>query len=237
MNTVRSALSTVVTINGTPAGQHDLVKRFMKSVFQEKPALPRYQTTWDPDIVLSFIKSLGPNRKLDIAMLAKKVTMLLLLLSGQRCQTIHLLDTRNMTLTKSKLEFRIGDLLKTSRPKHHLSQISFKAYAPDRRLCIVTAVKQYLERTAATRNGVTRLLLTTKKPIKEVSCDTVRRWTKNVMEAAGLDMTIFAAHSNRAATTSTAAKRLPLKTLTLLAGLMSPPLQSIMKSLLLQTHV
>jgi hypothetical protein len=212
MNTMRSALSTIATVDGTPAGQHELVRRFMKAVFQENPTLPRYEVTWDPQVVLNYIKSLGPNRKLSLLQLSRKVTMLLLLLSGQRGQTMHLFDIRNMTLTKSKLTVRIGDLLKTSRPKHHVSEVTFKAYAPDRRLCIVTAVKCYLEQTELIRGDITQLLITTKKPIKGVSCDTIRRWTKDIMKSAGLDMTMFSAHSTRAAATSAAAKRLPLAT-------------------------
>ena len=139
--------------------------------------------------------------------------MLMLLQSGQRCQTLHLLDVRNMTLTPSKANFTLGDLLKTSRPTNHLSQISFKAYAPDRRLCVHTALKCYLKRTLDTRGKVTQLFLTTKPTGRPASRDTLRRWTKSIMQNAGIDLSMYSPHSTRSASTSKAARYLPLSTI------------------------
>ena len=56
-----------------------------------------------------------------------------------------------MTLSETSVSFRIGDLLKTSRPGHHVSQIIFEAYAPDSCLCVHTVVVSYLDRTSASR--------------------------------------------------------------------------------------
>lgn len=218
MNTCRSAVSTLATIGGQPAGQHPLVRRFLKSVFQQRPALPRYTSTWNPDVVLQHIKRLGPNRHLGIYALSQKLTMLLLLLSGQRCQTIHLLDVRNMTLTPSTATFSIGDLTKTTRPGHHVPDLVFRAYAPDRRLCIHTALLAYLERTLDVRGAIKTLLLTTRKPYKAASRDTLRRWVRQLMGDAGLDLTMFAPHSTRAASTSSVATTLPLTTIIRTAG-------------------
>jgi hypothetical protein len=35
-----------------------LIKRFMKGVFNQRPALPRYQHIWDVNIVLEYLASL-----------------------------------------------------------------------------------------------------------------------------------------------------------------------------------
>lgn len=222
INTIRSAISAIATIDGQPAGQHPLVRRFLKSVFQQRPSLPRYSTTWDPNIVLDHIKSLGPNKRLTVMQLSSKLAMLMLLLSGQRGQTLHLLDTRNMQLTPSTASFQIADLLKTSRPGSHISQLSFKAYAPDRRLCVHTALTAYLKRTLDNRGTVTRLFLTSKTPFRAASRDTIRRWVRKMMQSAGIDIGLFAPHSVRAATSSTAAKTLPLMTVVNAIGWSSP---------------
>ena len=37
-------------------GTHPLVRRFMKGVFILRPALPRYNVTWDVNIVLNYLK-------------------------------------------------------------------------------------------------------------------------------------------------------------------------------------
>ena len=211
MNTIRSAISSIASIEGQPVGQHLLVKRFMKAVFREKPALPRYKTTWDPDVVLNHIKSLGKNDKLTIIQVSRKLTMLLLLLSGQRCQTIHSLNIKQMALESSKVTFVIKDLLKTSRPGKHLQKVSYKAYAPDRRLCVVTTLKHYIERTKIIRKGESKLLISTRPPYKASSKDTIRRWTSDLMQAAGINTKEFGPHSTRHASSSKAAQSLSLQ--------------------------
>lgn len=213
INSIRSAISAVAIIGGKPAGQHPLVSRFMKAVFQERPSLPRYHSTWDPDLVLSYIKGLGQNDSLSTIQLSRKLTMLMLLLSGQRSQVLHFLDIRNMTVSETSVSFRIGDLLKTSRPGDHVSEIVFPAYAPDSRLCVRTAVVSYLDRTSASRGSTTGLFLTTVPPIRLASQDTLRRWTRDVMQAAGIDLSIFSPHSIRSASSSKAALSLPLSTI------------------------
>lgn len=213
MNTIRSAISTVASINDRPAGQHPLVTRFMKAVFRERPAFPRCRITWDPKLVLDHLTSLGQNKDLSLIQLSRKLAILMLLLTGQRGQTLHLLDTRNMTVSESRVVFRIGDPLKTSRPGDHLSELSFNAYPHDEKLCVVATIVNYLSRTKSIRGEITGFFITTKPPIKLAARDTLRRWTKNIMQAAGIDLTIFSPHSTRSASSSKAALKLPLSTI------------------------
>lgn len=210
MNTIRSAISAVATIDGTPAGQHPLVRRFMKAVFQERPSFPRLHSTWDPDVVLRHIRGLGPNSNLSLLQLSRKLVMLMLLVSGQRGQTLHLLDIQNMTVSDTKVSFRIGDLLKTSRPGNHLSELVFEAYEPDKFLCVYTAMRSYLDRTRETRGSTTRFFVTTKNPVTLASRDTLRRWTRDIMREAGIDLAIFSPHSTRSASSSKASLTLPV---------------------------
>lgn len=220
INTARSALSSfVVSEDGRPMGKHPLVVRFMKGVFQTRPALPRHGVTWDTDIVLKYIKSLSPVKDLSLKDLTFKLVTLTALLSGQRLQCLHLLDIRNMTLTKSVCKFRIGDLVKTSRPGAHQSELSLPAYAPNRRLCIVTAITEYIERTKVLRSGHTQLFISYMKPHSGVSKDTLARWIRTVLVKAGIDMTIFTPHSTRAAAASAASKAVvPLQSILKTAG-------------------
>ena len=219
LNTVRSALSTIIVIDSVPVGQHHLVCRFMKAVFNDRPCIPKNLVVWDVDIVLNYLKSLSPVRSLSLKLLTQKLTMLLLLLSGQRGQTIRLLNVQNMTLTYSRVSFRIGEPIKQTRPGRHIDELSFKAYAPDRRLCVITVLKHYLERTLDIRGVNKQLLLTTHKPIHGASRDSIRRWTREVLSDTGIDMSIFNPHSTRAASTSkAAASNLPIQTILDTAG-------------------
>ena len=212
MNTIRSAISAIATIAGQPAGQHALVSRFMKAVFLQRPAFSRTHVTWDPQMVLDYICSLGSTEALSLLHLSRKLVILMLLLSGQRGQTLHLLDVRNLSLSESQAIFGIGDLLKTSRPGAHFSGLVFEAYPHDSRLCIVHTIKHYLYRTRSIRGELTGLFLTTRSPVWLASRDTLRRWVRDVMRAAGIDLTVFSPHSTRSASSSKAALVLPLST-------------------------
>ena len=172
MNSIRSAISAIASIEHMPIGRHPLVCRFMKAVFQIRPSFPRSRITWDPELVLTHIDSLGGNAELSTIQLSRKLVMLMLLLSGQRGQTLHLLDIRNMSVSISRVSFRIGDPLKTSRPGDHLSELTFDAYALNQRLCVCTTVRNYLTRTSAIRGSNTRFFLTSRPPFKVASRDT-----------------------------------------------------------------
>ena len=118
-----------------------------------------------------------------------------------------------MSISVTRISFRIGDLLKTSRPGHHMFELVFDAFVPDRRVCVLTTSLHYLDRTKDIRGNTTRFFLTTKPPIKLASRDTIRRWTKDVMRDAGIDLSQFSPHSTRSASSSKAALRLPLSTI------------------------
>ena len=58
VNSARSALSSIIKpVCNFPFGKSPLVCRLPKGVFNIRPALPRYVTTWDVTKVFSFIKS------------------------------------------------------------------------------------------------------------------------------------------------------------------------------------
>ena len=174
---------------------------------------------WDTDMVLRYLKALAPVKDLPLKDLTFKLVTLTALLSGQRLQSLHLLDLRNMTKSKSLCKFRIGDLLKTSRPGVHQSELHRPAYAPDRRLCIVTVITEYLNRTEMFRGEQTALFISYMKPHKRVSKDTLSRWIRTLLAKAGADMSVFTPYSTRAAATSTAARAsVPIQTILKTAG-------------------
>ena len=56
-NTIRSSLSQVLHISlGVSYGELPIMKHFLKEVFQQKPALPRYTVTRDPSRLLNNLK-------------------------------------------------------------------------------------------------------------------------------------------------------------------------------------
>ena len=80
--------------DGSKFGEHPVVCRFLKGVFELRLSLSKYTEIWDVATVLEYLKTLSPAKELSLKILTKKVTMLLCLLMGQRCQTVHSFDIR-----------------------------------------------------------------------------------------------------------------------------------------------
>lgn len=86
--------------------------------------------------------------------------MLLALLSGQRCQTMHLLSVDSVVLKHDSCVFTIHKLLKTSWPgKHFLSYLTFTGYSPDNSLCPIVYLAEYVKWTSQLRKGSDHLFL------------------------------------------------------------------------------
>lgn len=61
-----------------------------------RPALPRYNVTWNVHIVLNYLQTEEPLS--ELALTTHKLLMLLNLLSRKRRQTLHLSDMRNICI-------------------------------------------------------------------------------------------------------------------------------------------
>lgn len=219
INTARCALSSYFSLdNSVNISSNVLVKRFMKGVYTLRPALPRYNVTWDVNVVLKYLKGLSPLESLSLLQISQKLLMLLLLLSGQRGQTFHLMDIKNIFITEDNVKIVIGDLLKNSKPGKQLGELNFPAFT-DKDLCIVNMLIFYLEKTKTLRGNITQLFITTQKPYKAVTRDTICRWTRTVLIKSGIDVNIFKPHSTRAASTTAAnVRNVPMSTILKTAG-------------------
>ena len=129
INTARSALSTVIFLPDFGSfGNHPLVSRFLTDVFESRPSLPRYKDIWDVSVVLDYLKTLPPLEELNLKDITHKTVVLVALLSGQRCQTIHAITVSGMRITNDTVDFEIAKLLKTSKPGKHQGHLEFKSY-------------------------------------------------------------------------------------------------------------
>ena len=204
INTARSALSSYITLeNGTCVGQHPLVSRLMKGIFQEKPPRPKYTEIWDVSIVLSHLRSLSPVDKLSLKELTLKLVVLILLVSGQRGQTVHLLSIDHMVPMNNCYTFQIVDHLKQSRPGVKNPIVELRPFK-DKSLCVVTTLKEYLTRTQSLRGSESQLFISYTRPFRRVSRETISRWVKLVLTDSGIDTLRIKPHSTRAASTSAA---------------------------------
>lgn len=160
LNTARSALSSLgLNFNNFKIGAHPLVIRYMKGIFALRPPKPRYVSTWDVNAVLLYLRKLSPVKQLTLKDLTLKLTMLMALTQAARVQTLHLISCVQFKKLKSEFVFKLADSLKQNRPYFNSLFVSFKAYRPDRRLCIYTVFKEYLLRTRPVIYGVKRILV------------------------------------------------------------------------------
>ena len=199
INTARSALSAILPLcDGRPVGDHYLVGRFLKGVKVNRPSLPRYQCTWDPNLVLSFLRGAQNESRKELTL---SLTMLIALVTGQRAQTIHALKISEMELEDNVVSFVISTPLKTRQPGSVIQLTPFE----EEKLCVVTLLHQYLAATKSVRKD-DNLLISYVKPYRAVTCDTIRRWILGVMTSAGVNTSIFKAHSTRSASASAASR-------------------------------
>ena len=133
-----------------------------------------------------------------------KLCALLLLISAQRVQTVHLISLNDVCFHDDKYTIHITQKLKQSRPGFHPQPLQLAYYAEDKTLCVVTCLREYIDHTAEFRSegeGSDTLLLCYQQPHGPATKDTITRWLKTVLIHAGI--TNFAPHSFRG-TSSTA---------------------------------
>lgn len=202
INTARSALSSVMSLaDKNTFGEHPLVVRFLKGIFELKPSLPRYAVIWDVGTVFDYFLTMSDLNELDLKTLTLKLTMLLALTTTQRCQTLSFLDTKFMQVLPDRFIFTLQDKLKTTKPGSHVSPIEIAAFPEEPALCPVRHLHHYISKTQNLRQS-TKLLVSFIKPYQQVTPSSIGRWLKTTLKDAGINVDLFTAHSSRTASSS-----------------------------------
>lgn len=201
INTARSAVSAVLqTCDGRAIGEHPLVCRFVKGVFQLRTPVPRNKETWDVNTVLDLFRNMKDNNDLSLKWLTLKLCSLILIVSAQRVQTVHFIRLRGIKFHTEGCTIQILEKVKQTRPGVPQPKLELPLYTEEDKLCVVKCLEQYIERTKPIRNGADKLLLCHQNPHKPASKDSVARWMKTVLKQAGLKE--FNPHSFRSASSS-----------------------------------
>ena len=180
-NTMRSMLSSIVEPrDGITIGSHALIKRFMKRILKLRSSLPKYTVTYDAGIVQQYIAHMPPLEQLTLPEVIKKLATLMLLLSGQRTQTLHVLDITYMHTNTDRAIFYISDLQKASRPSFHQQPLNLSAYPQDGQICVIQTLNEYLRQTSSKRGTCTKLFISISKPHHSVTTTTIARWIKEI---------------------------------------------------------
>ncbi|KYN08464.1 hypothetical protein ALC62_00556, partial [Cyphomyrmex costatus] len=199
LNTYRSAISIIST---DEIGLHPLIRRFFKGVAFLKPQRPRYDYTWNPSTVINYLSSLYPHESLSLPKLSRKLITLLALTTAQRMQTLAAIQIPNIRFSDSVI-IKISSRLKTSGITRSQPLLSFRSFLDKPELCVFSLLRFYISFTSVLRRaGNDSLFISHRAPYGPVSAQTLARWVKLAMSAAGIDISIFSAHSTRHASTS-----------------------------------
>ena len=174
VNSARSALSSIIKpVCNVPFGKSPLVCRLLKGIFNIRPALPRYVTTWYVTKVFTFIKLKPTVTNCDLKTLSHRLAILFYLTAGQRDQAIKCLNLDCIKISSDMVLLFVPETFKTTRPGYHLPSIELKTFK-DSELCVVVHLKQYIKMTAPFRNaGANQLLLSFLRPHKPISATTL----------------------------------------------------------------
>ena len=131
VNTARSALSALLWSHSDSEikfGSHPLVTRFMRGVYNIRPQLPRYTQTWDVGILLRYLSNMEPLSSIPLKLSTYKLACLCALTTGQRAQSLAMLDLTNTMVLNNAVHVTIAGLTKTSRPGQRQPGIILSAY-------------------------------------------------------------------------------------------------------------
>ena len=133
--------------NGTEFGKHLIIARMLKVIFKNRLALPRYMVTYDPDLVLNFLKSLPSWNNITFKWLTLKTVTVLALLSGHRCESLNSLTLAHIVV------FYIPKVIKNTTRSFHPQPIELKACNKDESIFPVRIIVEYIKATEKIRKS------------------------------------------------------------------------------------
>ena len=205
VNAYRSAISSVHDrVDGVTVGQHPTIVRLVKGIFNVRPPVPRYSTTWDVQQVLNFLEAAGEPANASLKALTHRTVFLMAITRPSRSADLSQLNIDRMKIQSNGVAFIPTVLAKQSRQGKPIEEFFFPSLPGNSNLCPVETLKVYLEKTRSLRGEEPKLFVSFIKPHRAVTSSSIARWLKTILEEAGVDTSLFGAHSTRGASASAA---------------------------------
>ena len=190
-----SALNSVLALKGRDLAASREITTLLRSFARSVNPVELRPPAWDLSLVLQSLTGAPyePLRTCEERFLAQKTLFLLALASAKRIGELHALSYRvSHTRDWGEVSFAFvtGIVAKTQDPSSLASQFegfSVPALTNARKnrngrlLCLVRAVKVYLDRTALHRPRCERLFVTAGRSKKEISKTTVSFWLRKMI--------------------------------------------------------
>ena len=140
-----------------------------------RPTFPKYHMIWNVKKVFNYFRNLPVITDLTLKELSLKFAMLLCSVSGgQRKQTIHLINLKDIKYVGDHVLILIMLKIKQSKPGDHIYPLNFKTYPNDTKFCVIAHLKRYIELTQDLRSS-DKLFISYTKPLQDISKDTLSR--------------------------------------------------------------
>ncbi len=211
-STIATAKAAVLNLwllsDGVKLESH-VLSLFMRGISQLEPVRTRAKGIWDPSIILDMFQNMPDNWDLTLLQLTRKCAMLIALATAQRVQTLRALNVRNITITTNAVAFVIDTRLKQTLGDRETPLLYLPRIKGDK-TCVWSCVLAYILRTRKLRK-VSDFFIISKPPHTPATTTTISRWLREVLQKAGINSSLYKAHSTRAAASSKASKFVPLQ--------------------------
>ena len=208
----RSMLSAILPpTESIKLGQHPVITRLLKGVFNSRPPKHMLVPEWDIVLVLKMLSEapFEPLQDAALKYLTWKTVFLTAISTFRRCGDLQALrtDTGFMRDTEEGIHFIRDGLSKQDRPGHSGKVIFVPCFKSNELVDPRRSIRIYLDKTAGSRDSsvedTSRLFLSICKPHRKVSKQTIASWIGNVIKMAYKnDKLKVKAHSTRAIGTS-----------------------------------
>ena len=122
--------------------------------------------------------------------------MLFIILGTRRKQALFTRRVDNIVFKENKVILLPNKTMKYTKANRPLEPLIYHHYPDNEKLCIVKCLQSYIgiRNTLVTRD-IRDLLISYGKPHKPVSSEGISRWIKDELLKAGVDTSVFKAHS------------------------------------------
>ncbi len=154
---------------------------------------------------LTMLWSWGPTELLSLKQLSLKLVTLLALCQPKPISELAAFDLRIVEKSHSRWVFHLAHMMKTQKVGALPDRTIYANFPADPLLCPVVTLASYLARMPPVRGTSTSaLFFSYRAPHKPISSQTISRWLTTSMATAGIDTSVFKAHSTQSASSSKA---------------------------------
>ena len=117
LTSAKSAAAHVLKMKCQHLSQHSSVIKYFKGSFNLRPSLTQISFVWDVQIMFEYFRSLGDSRQISDKRLSQKLLILLLLLGGQRLNSVFHFTIDRIIISSTSVTFSAEHVLMHSSSK------------------------------------------------------------------------------------------------------------------------